>query len=119
MNSIGRAKDVDNEVGIYSSGGQQRTTDARPEARVAAYGNLVAPITRLLPPQQQGGRNDPLAMLGGGLSKRENKKKMEKAQEEMAKGKTKEFDQLEGGLKWVSCRPGIPNPTMMANGCLS
>lgn len=36
------------------------------------------------------------------MSSRESQKKMEKAQKKLEKGKSKDIDNLEGGLKWVS-----------------
>lgn len=43
-------------------------------------------------------------MLGRGIASRGDQKKMQKVQKELAKGrgKTKNLDALEGGLKWVS-----------------
>lgn len=76
---------------------------ARPEDRVAVYGNLVAPLTDVLPPvQNSGGRSDPLVMLGQRFSDKSNDKQLRKAQEDMQKGKTKKYNALEGDLRWVS-----------------
>jgi hypothetical protein len=62
----------------------------------------MAPLSGVLPPLQQSGRTDPIAMLGHGLSSRTSQKKMQKAEKDLAKGKTKDLASLEGGLKWVS-----------------
>lgn len=51
---------------------------------------------------QNSGRNDPIALLGQRIGNRSNQKKLEKAQERMAEGRTSKMDSLEGGLKWVS-----------------
>jgi hypothetical protein len=72
------------------------------EERQAYFGDLIAPLSRVLPPLQQSGRNDPIAQLGRGLASRTNHKKVQKANKDMAKGKTKNVEALEGGLKWVS-----------------
>jgi hypothetical protein len=101
MSSIGKSKDVDNEVGMASNRGPG--PGARPEDRVVVYGNLVAPLTDVLPPlQNSGGRSDPLAMLGQRFSDKSNDKQLRKAQKDMQKGKTKKYDALEGGLQWVN-----------------
>ena len=75
---------------------------ASPENRIAAYGNLVAPLSEILPPQQNQGRNDPLAFIGKGIGAKQSRKKMEKAQKDAAEGKSKKLTSIENGLKWVS-----------------
>jgi hypothetical protein len=71
--------------------------------RQAFFGGLIAPLSRVLSPLQQSGRNDPVAMLGRSLASRTNQKKMQKAEKDITKGKkTKNLDALEGGLQWVS-----------------
>jgi hypothetical protein len=101
--SVGKTTDVDAEVGIASA---SRRSDSfyglSPEERQAYYGDLIAPLSQVLPPLQQSGRSDPIAMLGRGLASRDSQKKMQKAEKNIAKGKTKDLDSLEGGLKWVS-----------------
>lgn len=87
-----------------ASGRSNSSYGLSPEQRQGYYGDLIAPLSRVLPPLQQSGRSDPIAMLGQGLSSRDSQKKMQKAQKDVAKGKTKDLDSLEGGLKWV----GLP-----------
>lgn len=101
-NSICKSKDVDAAVGVSSfSGRRPMSSDMSPEGRIASYGGSLAPLSIRLPPAQNSGRNDPIAMLGHGIANRSNQKKAKKAQEDMAEGKTKKWDSLEGGLKWV------------------
>ena len=101
--SIGKTTDVDAEVGIASASGRSDSLyGLSPEERQAYYGDLIAPLSRVLPPLQQSGRSDPIAMLGRGLASRDSQKKKQKAEKDIAKGKTKDLDSLEGGLKWVS-----------------
>lgn len=102
--SIGKTADVDNEVGIASAPGRQDLLfGVSPEERQERYGYLIAPLSRVLPPLQQSGRSDPIAMLGRGLSSRASQKTMQKAEKDAAKGKTKKSGSLEQDLKWVSC----------------
>ncbi|KAE8451320.1 hypothetical protein EG329_003949 [Mollisiaceae sp. DMI_Dod_QoI] len=107
---IGKTTDVDAEVGIASASGQSNSFyGLSPEERQAYYGDLIAPLSRVLPPLQQSGRSDPIAMLGRGLANRGNQKKMKKAEKGIAKGKTKDLDSLEGGLKWLMVRKASAN----------
>ena len=99
---MGKTSDVDAEVGLASGSRQSNSYGSSPEERRAYFGNRIAPLSRVLPPSQQNGRNDPIAQLGRGLASRTNQKKMQKADKEMAKGETKNINTLEGGLKWVS-----------------
>ena len=100
--SIGKTEDVNAEVGLASQGSRRPNSyGISPEERQAYFGDLIAPLSRVLPPLQQNGRNDPIAQLGRGLASRTNQKKIQKADKDMAKGKTKNVDSLEGGLKWV------------------
>ncbi|KAH8121290.1 hypothetical protein LI328DRAFT_171976 [Trichoderma asperelloides] len=101
---IGSSTDVDAEVGIPKGDARPYSINASPRQRIACYGDLIAPISQVLPPLQQCGRNDPIALLGRGMSDRDNQKKIEKAQKESEKGKRKEIDNLEGGLKWLIVR---------------
>lgn len=98
--SIGKTTDVDAEVNITSRA--DSLYGLSPEEMQGYYGDLIAPLSRVLPPLPQSGRSDPIAMLGRGLASRDNQKKRRKAEEKMAKGKTKDLQSLEGGLKWVS-----------------
>lgn len=103
--SIGTTKDVDAEVGIVSNTNRGKTYgDSSPEARIDSYGNLVAPLSRILPPTSQNGRTDPIAMFARGLADRTSQKTLGKAEKDASKGKNKKLDALEGGLKWVSLR---------------
>ncbi|KAJ5633242.1 hypothetical protein N7490_009581 [Penicillium lividum] len=108
---IAKTKDVDAELGLDSTSTQQSLYAVSPEARRAQYGDLIAPLSRVLPPLEQRGRNDPIAMLGRGIASRGDQKKMQKVEKEMAKGrgKTKNLDALEGGLKWLMVRKASPN----------
>lgn len=65
------------------------------------YGDLVAPLCEILPPSQNGGRQDPLAFIGKRLSTKTTQKNLQKAQEKMAKGETKDMDSLDKKFKWV------------------
>ncbi|KAL7915889.1 hypothetical protein GGI35DRAFT_9964 [Trichoderma velutinum] len=101
---IGSSADVDAEVGISQGSSRSYSTNVSPGERIASYGDLLAPISQVLPPLQQSGRNDPIAMLGNRMSSRDRQKKLEKAQEKLQKGKNKDMDSLEGGLKWLMVR---------------
>ena len=104
--SIGKTVDVDNEVGVASASGRSDLLfGISPEERQARYGDLIAPLSRVLPPLQQNGRSDPIAMIGRGLSSRASQKKMQKAEKDSAKGKTKKSTSLEADLKWASLVP--------------
>ncbi|KAM0253651.1 hypothetical protein ACHAQJ_007163 [Trichoderma viride] len=98
---IGSSKDVDAEVGISPGAARPDSINVSPRERQAYYGELIAPLSQVLPPLQQSGRNDPIAMLGRGMSSRDGQKKLEKAQKKLDKGKSKDIDSLEGGLKWT------------------
>lgn len=100
--SIGKTEDVNAEVGLASGSKPPNSYGISLEERQSYFGDLIAPLSRVLPPLQQSGRNDLIAQLGRGLASRTNQKKMQKANKDMAKGKTKNVDALEGGLKWVS-----------------
>ena len=101
--SIGKTTNVDAEVGVASASGQSGSMySLSPEERIGYYGDRLAPLSRVLPPLQQSGRSDPIAMLGRGLASRTNQKQMRKADKDMASGKTKKVDSLEKGLTWVS-----------------
>jgi hypothetical protein len=93
---------VDSEVGISPGAARPDSISVSPTQRQAYYGELIAPLSQVLPPLQQSGRNDPIALLGRGMSSRDSQKKLEKAQKKLDKGKSKKLDSLEGGLKWVS-----------------
>lgn len=100
--SIGTTEDVNAEVGLASQGSRRPNSyGISPQERQAYFGELIAPLFRVRPPLQQNGRNDPIAQLGRGLASRTNQKKIQKADKDMAKGKTKNMDSLEGGFKWV------------------
>jgi hypothetical protein len=113
--SIGNGANVDQELGFWSgSGGAVQQTqqlqlqgmstsyNSLGQQRLAAYGSYVAPLDLVLPPLQQPGRNDPIAMLGRRVETKANNKKKEKAQEDMMEGKAGKMNDLEKGLKWVS-----------------
>lgn len=101
MPSIGHTKDVDDETGVSApSQGFRGSND--PESRLAGYGNTVAPLSVVYPQQQNIGRNDPIAMLARGIGSRDNQKKIEKANKDAQKGKSKKGNSLEGDVKWVS-----------------
>ena len=72
-----------------------------PEDRVAIYGHALAPLTRVLPPVETGGRQDPIAALGRGMNRRQAGKKLERATKDLSEGKVKKWQRLEKGLKWV------------------
>jgi hypothetical protein len=95
---------VEASVGLAPPPGPRTSSyGISPEERQAFFGDLIATISRVLPPLQQNGRNDPVAMLGRSLANRTNQKKMQKAEKDITKGKkNKNLDALEGGLKWVS-----------------
>ena len=94
---------MDNEVGLSL---QRKPLDgSSPEDRLMCYGDLVAPLSRTLPPLERVGRNDPIAMLGRGIGHRDDQRKRKKAEEKIGKGKSEKGDELEGGLKWVSRSP--------------
>ncbi|KAJ5684074.1 uncharacterized protein N7477_000419 [Penicillium maclennaniae] len=101
---IGKTDDVGAEVGLVSGSRRSNSYGFSPEERRASFGNRIAPLSRVLPPLQQTGRNDPIAQLGRGLASRTNQKKMQKADKEMTEGKTKNINTLEGGLKWLIIR---------------
>ncbi|KAM0450628.1 hypothetical protein ACHAPV_010412 [Trichoderma viride] len=107
---IGTTKDVDAEVGIVSNTNRGKTYgDSSPEARIDSYGNLVAPLSRILPPTSQNGRTDPIAMFARGLADRTSQKTLGKAEKDASKGKNKKLDALEGGLKWLMVRRASPD----------
>ncbi|KAJ5805386.1 uncharacterized protein N7503_002988 [Penicillium pulvis] len=109
---IGKTKDVDEVLGLCSSTARpQSLHSVSPEERRAQYGDLVAPLSRVLSPLEQRGRSDPIAMLGRGIASRGDQKKMQKVQKELSKGrgKTKNLDALEGGLKWLIVREASAN----------
>ncbi|UKZ73746.1 hypothetical protein TrVFT333_001396 [Trichoderma virens FT-333] len=103
---IGGSANVDAEVGISQGSAQPYSINVSPEERVACYGDLIAPISQILPPLQQSGRNDPIAMLGRGLASRDSQKKMEKAQKDMKKGKNKNVNNLEGASSGKTSQRG-------------
>lgn len=77
---IGKTANVDAEVNITSASGQSdHMYGLSPEGRQAYYGDLIAPLSRVLPPLQQSGRTDPIAMLGRGIASRDSQKKMKKS----------------------------------------
>ncbi|GLI81851.1 hypothetical protein PoHVEF18_010243 [Penicillium ochrochloron] len=100
---IGKTQDVEATVGLNVSPYQRQDMyGLAPEQRQMLFGDLVAPLSRVLPPLQQSGRNDPVAMIGRSLASRTNQKKIQKAEKDMAKGKNKSIDALQGGMQWVS-----------------
>jgi hypothetical protein len=92
---------VEASVGLAPPPGPRTSSyGISPEARQAFFGDLLAPLSRVLPPLQQNGRNDPVAMLGRSLASRTNQKKMQRAEKDMTKGKkNKKLNALEGGLQ--------------------
>lgn len=78
------------------------TTVSSPLEKLASYQGLTLPLSQVLPPLQQNGRSDPIAVLGRGINSKNNKKKLVKAQKKMQKGRSSEVESLEAGLKWVS-----------------
>jgi hypothetical protein len=58
--------------------------------RLQSYGTLLAPLTTILPPLQNSGRNDLSAQFGARLSSKQQSKAWEKAQS------------LEKNFHWVS-----------------
>lgn len=98
--SIARTKDVDAEVGIAPSE-SRGIVSLSPDERVAWYGDLLAPLTIVLPPLQDSGRQDAIAALGQRFGDKSTEKKVRKAQKKLEKGDTKQFASLEGDLKWV------------------
>lgn len=100
--SIGSSSNVDREVGI-SSGTQRRNIIGQTaEEKLARYGELVAPLSVVLPPSQNIGRQDPLAKIGQRIGDKGDQKKLEKARRDAARGKLEKMGDLEGGLKCVS-----------------
>ncbi|KAH8698683.1 hypothetical protein BGW36DRAFT_295041 [Talaromyces proteolyticus] len=113
---IGKSKDVDAEVGISSSASRS-APGTLPEDRVARYGNLIAPLSDVLPPLANSGRQDPLAAFGQRIGNKADDKKVRKAREKMEKGKTDKFDALEGGLQWVRFGANLSTVTTVAHYC--
>lgn len=97
--SIGSSTDIDAEVGIPPGDARPYSINISPRERLACYGDLIAPISQILPPLQHSGRNDPIALLGRGMSNRDSQKKIKRAQKKLEKGKSKRIDNLEGDLK--------------------
>lgn len=100
--SIGHTKDVDNETGVATQSQGFRSRND-PKSRLAEYGNTVAPLSVVYPQQQNIGRSDPIAMLARGIGSRDNQKKIDKANKNAQKGKSKKANSLEGDVKWVRC----------------
>ncbi|KAJ2976238.1 hypothetical protein NQ176_g5065 [Zarea fungicola] len=101
---IGTSADVDSIVGINTGLSRPSPGTMLPEERLEYYNGLVAPLSIILPPERQGGRQEPIALLGNQLSQRNNEKKVRKAEKKLQKGKTKQLDRLETGLKWLILR---------------
>lgn len=80
----------------------QPMAGAPPEARLAAYRGILAPVSMVLPPAARGGRNDPIAMLGRGMASRDAQKKVQKAAEDAQEGKLSAKDGAAVEVKWVS-----------------
>lgn len=70
--------------------------------RLQSYGGLIAPLTTILPPLQNSGRNDLSAQFGARLSSKQQAKAWEKAQKDLSKGKGKKAQSLEKNFHWVS-----------------
>jgi hypothetical protein len=70
--------------------------------RLQSYGTLLAPLTTILPPLQNSGRNDLSAQFGARLSSKQQSKAWEKAQKDLSKGKGKKAQSLEKNFHWVS-----------------
>ncbi|KAL7782026.1 hypothetical protein V8C37DRAFT_398037 [Trichoderma ceciliae] len=109
---IGTATDVDTEVGISPGTARPDSINASAAERQAYYGELIAPLSQVLPPLQQSGRNDPIAMLGKGISSRDSQKKLDKAQRRLDRGRSKGKEKLEGGLKWIIVRQASADALM-------
>ncbi|KAJ5938691.1 hypothetical protein N7466_001825 [Penicillium verhagenii] len=109
---IGKTKDLEAELGLNPASSQSQSLfGATPGQRCAQYGDMIAPLSQVLSPLEQSGRNDPIAKLGRGLASRGDQKKVQKAEKDMAKkgGKNKKLDSLEGGLKWLIIRKASAN----------
>lgn len=89
-------------VGIYTGTAQATAGAILTEERLEYYNGLVAPLSSILPPERQGGRQDPIALLGNQISRRNDEKKVRKAEKKLQKGEGKQLGKLETGLKWVS-----------------
>lgn len=60
------------------------------------------PLSFVYPEQQRLGRQDPIALIGHGMSAKDAQRKMQRAEKERDRGRrTKKGDDLEGELQWV------------------
>ncbi|KIW10817.1 hypothetical protein PV08_10116 [Exophiala spinifera] len=106
---ICKAKDVDGELGLSPNDVQMRfVPGSYPQDKVAAYGDLLAPLTSVLGPAQSGGRNDPIAGVGKFLNNRSAQRKVKDAQKNDAEGKDKGMSHIENSLKWIMVRKASP-----------
>lgn len=100
--SIGKTRDVDNELGI-STYQQQRMPCATPAIdRVASYGPRVAFLTNILPDLPAQGRQDPIALAGRFFGQRSDQKKARRAQKRQDKGRRERLFFSGGEIEWVS-----------------
>ncbi|KAF2156337.1 hypothetical protein K461DRAFT_310817 [Myriangium duriaei CBS 260.36] len=106
---IGKSKDLDIELGIFTHSRQQASHYAcSPEQRLDSYNGLVAPLSVVLPPLENVGRKDPIAMLGRGIGARESQRKSRKAEKSAARGRNRRGDNTGDDLKWVMVREATP-----------
>lgn len=110
--SIGKGQNVDQEAG-FSASTRRFEGAVDPQSRLADYGDFLMPLSVVYPEQQKIGRQDPIALIGRGMSAKDAQQKMQRAGRERDRGRrTKKGDALEGGLQWVSIRvDSIPNWT--------
>lgn len=105
VNSICTAKEVNAEVGLSPNEPRRDfVSGLSPQDKVTTYGDLVASLTRVLPPAENIGRQDSIAGLGNFLNGRRTRKKVAKAERRDAwkRGENKRMSQLESSLQWVS-----------------
>jgi hypothetical protein len=93
-------QNIDDMFGIRSSRAMSRQmpADAMPEHRLSSYRNLLAPLSMVLAPLAQSGRNDPIAMIGRRFGDKKAQDSIKKARESAAKGEYKD----QADVKWVS-----------------
>ncbi|KAK4500303.1 hypothetical protein PRZ48_008492 [Zasmidium cellare] len=105
---IGKGSNVDQESGYSAS--RQFTGEIDPLTRLEQYGDYLMPLSVVHEQQQNIGRQDPIAMIGRGMSAKDAQQKMQRAGREQQRGKrTKKGDSLEGSLQWLIVRKAQPD----------
>ncbi|KIW45764.1 hypothetical protein, variant 2 [Exophiala oligosperma] len=105
------AKEVNAEVGLSPNEPRRDfVSGLSPQDKVTTYGDLVASLTRVLPPAENIGRQDSIAGLGNFLNGRRTRKKVAKAERRDAwkRGENKRMSQLESSLQWLMVRRASP-----------